>query len=150
MAKHICRYTIPSYKVILVREASSNNDLIVSSPKQTEEVLYEYFKCLDREHFIVLMLDTKNKVIGINTVSVGTLNNSLIHPREVFKPAILSNAASIIVAHNHPSGDPSPSLDDKNITVKIRQAGDIIGIGVSDHIIVGENRYFSFVEKGLL
>lgn len=93
---------------------------------------------LDRENFVVLLLDTKNKVIGINTVSIGTLNSSLVHPREVFKPAILASAAALILAHNHPSGDPKPSREDIEVTKRLIEAGGLLGIQVLDHIIVGD------------
>ena len=102
---------------------------------------------LDREHFVVLLLDIKNKVIGINTVSIGNLDSSIAHPREVFKPAILSNAGSILLAHNHPSGDPTPSREDIEITHRLVNAGNILGINVLDHIIIGDG-YRSLKEAG--
>ena len=100
---------------------------------------------------MVLMLDTKNRVIGINTVSVGILDSALVHPREVFKPAILCNASSIILAHNHPSGDPSPSFEDQRVTKRIKEAGDLLGIEVLDHVVVGEQgRFCSLKERGMM
>lgn len=90
-----------------------------------------------------MMLDTRNSVIGLNTVTIGILDSSLVHPREVFKPAILSNAASIVLAHNHPSGDPMPSQEDRRATERIVQAGKILGIEVLDHIIIGDLDRFS-------
>jgi DNA repair protein RadC len=95
-----------------------------------------------------LLLDIKNKVIGINTVSIGNLNSSIVHPREVFKPAILSNAASILLAHNHPSGDPEPSREDVAITTRLVEAGKILGIDVIDHLILGDGCYHSLKEAG--
>lgn len=94
---------------------------------------------------MVLMLDAKNQVIGINTVSVGNLASTPVHPREVFKPAILSNAAAVILCHNHPSNDPTPSADDKKLTGQLKAAGDALGIPVLDHIIITDSeKYYSF------
>ena len=114
------------------------------------KVLRHYLQDTDREHFIVLFLDSHSAVIGINTVSVGTLTESLVHPREVFKGAILANAASIICAHNHPTGIAQASEADICITQKLKEAGRILGIPVEDHVIVGEDRPFSFRQQGLL
>src|SRR5205085_7409354 len=110
----------------------------------------EYLADTDREHFVILMLDQKNQVIGINTVSIGSLTASIVHPRECFKPAILSNAASIICGHNHPSGDPQPSREDRALTTRLVEAGRLLGIQVLDHIIVGRDTYMSFADEGLL
>lgn len=102
----------------------------------------------DREQLIVCSLDTKNQPITLNIVSVGSLNSSIVHPREIFKAAILSNAASIILYHNHPSGDPTPSIEDLNATERIRDCGKLIGIDLLDHIIIGDDTYYSMREKG--
>lgn len=102
---------------------------------------------LDRECFMVLHLDTKNCVTNEDIVSVGTLNSSLIHPRELFKSAIKESANSIILAHNHPSGDPSPSKEDREVTERVREAGKLLGINVFDHVIVGKGTYWSFNEQ---
>lgn len=102
------------------------------------------------EVFAVLCLTTKHSVIAYCEVSRGTLDSTLVHPREVFKPALLANAGAIIVAHNHPSGDPSPSPDDITLTTRLTAAGETLGVPVLDHIIVGEGRYFSFRESGLV
>jgi DNA repair protein RadC len=104
----------------------------------------------DREHFIVLFLDSESKVMGLNTVSVGTLTESLVHPREVFKGAILANAASIIIAHNHPSGEHYPSEADIAVTTKLKESGRILGILIEDHVVIGEETFFSFRQEGLL
>lgn len=101
----------------------------------------------DREKFYVLHLDAKNRIIAKELVSVGTLTNSLSHPREIFKGAILNNSASIILVHNHPSGDTSPSKEDIERTKRLIDAGNLIGIGILDHIIVGYNTYTSMMEK---
>lgn len=102
------------------------------------------------EVFAILCLSTKHRVIAYHEVSRGTLDATLVHPREVFKAALLANAAAIILTHNHPSGDPTPSPDDHQLTRRLVDAGRLIGVEVLDHIIVGEGRYFSFREGGRL
>jgi len=101
------------------------------------------------ENLWLITLDTKNNITGIFTVSTGSLNSSIVHPREVFKRAILQNSASIIICHNHPSGDPAPSPEDINITKRIYDAGKILGIELLDHIIIGDNKYTSLRERGV-
>lgn len=101
------------------------------------------------ENLWLLTLDTKNNITGIFTVSTGSLNSSIVHPREVFKRAVLQNAASIIICHNHPSGDPEPSQQDIDTTKRIYDAGKILGIELLDHIIIGDNRYTSLKERGV-
>jgi len=101
----------------------------------------------DREHFVALHLDARNQVTALEIVSTGSLNASLVHPREVFKAAILNNAASVILAHNHPSGDTTPSREDIELTRRLVQAGDILGIDVFDHIIVGPDDEFSSMKR---
>jgi len=102
------------------------------------------------EEFWILCLDTKMKPCGLHMVSKGNLNSSIVHPREIFKRAILNNAASIICMHNHPSGDPSPSQDDLNITKRIDEAGKLMGVPLMDHIIIGDGIYISLKEKMLI
>ncbi len=104
----------------------------------------------NQELFVILLLDSKNNILRDEVISIGTLTSSLIHPREVFKPAIKESANSIIVAHNHPSGDPTPSKEDIKITKLLEKASLIINIGLLDHIIVGKESYYSFKEKGKL
>lgn len=104
----------------------------------------------DVEQFIVLHLDTKNAIRTLQVVSTGTMSASLVHPREVFRTAILNGAARIIVLHNHPSGDPEPSVEDTAMKERLQEAGKIIGITVLDFLIVCQNRYVSFADKGLL
>jgi DNA repair protein RadC len=103
-----------------------------------------------KEHFKLILLNPRNKIIGISTISIGTLNASLVHPREVFKDAIMHSAASVVLAHNHPSGDPEPSEDDLTITRRLIEAGKILGVEVMDHIIIAKNGFFSFKERGLV
>ncbi len=105
---------------------------------------------LPQEHFVVLCLDTQNRVAAARIVTRGLLNTSLVHPREVFIPALLSNAASVIAVHNHPSGDPDPSPEDIDVTQQLTEAGRILGIPLRDHVIVGDGSYVSLLEKGLL
>jgi DNA repair protein RadC len=102
-----------------------------------------------KEQFLTLHLDGKNRIICMDLVSIGSLNQSIVHPREVFKTALLSNAAALILIHQHPTGDPTPSSEDLSITRRLKEAGEIMGIKVLDHIIIGET-YLSFVERGLL
>lgn len=104
------------------------------------------FAAMDREEFLAVCLDGKGALIGFHQVSVGTLTASLVHPREIFKAAILANAASVILVHNHPSGDPTPSAEDESLTRRIRQAGELVGIKVVDHVVIGDGRFVSFVE----
>jgi DNA repair protein RadC len=122
------------------------------SSADTGSLLHTYLADVDREHFVVIMLDQKNKVIGINTVSIGSLTASIVHPREVWKAPILSNAAAIILAHNHPSGQPQPSQEDRVLTVRLVAAGKLLGISVVDHVIIGDgtSSYFSFADENLL
>lgn len=122
----------------------------VCSPRDGYELLKQFLDDKDREHFIVVSLDTKNQPVSINVCHIGSLNASIVHPREVMKSAILSNAASIIVGHNHPSGKTEPSRDDIEVTKRLVEAGKIIGIEVLDHIIVGEGTFTSLKEKGYI
>jgi DNA repair protein RadC len=144
-------YHIPVYKVALVKEGTEKvENKKIRRPEDIFQIVKSYMSNLDREHFVVLLLNTQNAVIGINTVSIGTLNGSMVHPREVFKPAILANANCIILCHNHPSGNPEPSREDIEITESLRKAGELLKIEVMDHIIIGDDRYVSFQEKGLM
>lgn len=122
----------------------------IGSPSDAADLLRPFLQDSDREMLVVCCLDTKNQPTFINVASVGTLNSSLVHPREVFKAAVLGNAASILVAHNHPSGDPTPSSEDISITTRLKEVGKIIGIDVIDHIVIGFNNYVSLKEKGIL
>jgi len=144
--------SIPVYKIMLVREGrvSCYNQQIRSSA-DASTLLHTYLADVDREHFVIILLNQKNRVIGVNTVSVGSLTASICHPREVFKGAILSNAASIICGHNHPSTDCQPSREDRAITQRLKEAGALLGINLLDHVIVGgEGKYFSFADENLL
>src|SRR5215813_10042769 len=145
--------SVPIYRVSLVRESRLHcYHKQIRSSADASTLLHTYLAEVDREHFVVLMLDQKNTVIGINTVSVGSLTASVVHSREVFKPAILSNAAALILAHNHPSGAPQPSQEDRTLTVRLVAAGKLLGMAILDHIIIGDgtSAYFSFADEGLL
>jgi len=140
------------YETLRVEEEVLNY-LKTGSRFTAPEQVFETFRFLmqeTKEHFTTLHLDGKNRVVCMDVVSIGSLNQSIVHPREVFKSACLSNAAAVILIHQHPSGDATPSQEDISITRRLREAGDIMGIKVLDHVIVGENEYTSFVERGLL
>ncbi|NPV73841.1 MAG: DNA repair protein RadC [Pelotomaculum sp.] len=122
----------------------------IRSPDDAAGLVMEEMRHLDREHFRALLLNTKNQVIGVDKVSVGTLNSSTVHPRELFRNAIKRSAAAIILVHNHPSGDPTPSREDLDVTGRLKEAGRIIGIEVLDHIVIGDNNFISLKAKGLL
>jgi len=119
---------------------------IITTANKAYDHLKEYHH-LDREHFIAITLDGASRVIGTHTISIGTLNQSLVHPREVFFRAIQDRAASIILAHNHPSGQLFPSRADKQVTTRLKEAGKLIGIEVIDHIILAPDGYYSFQES---
>ena len=144
--------SVPIYKISLVREGRvACYEQQIRSSANASTILQTYLADVDREHFVVLLLNQKNRVIGIHTVSVGSLTASVVHPRETFKVAILANAAAIICGHNHPSGDCQPSKEDRAITTRLVEGGKLLGISVLDHVIIGdENKYFSFADEGLL
>ena len=125
-------------------------DFNIQDPQSVVKAIQTSIKDKAKEHFKLILLNTRNKIIGISTISIGTLNSNLVHPREVFKEAISHSAASVVLVHNHPSGDPEPSEDDLTITKRLTEAGKILGIEVLDHIIVTKNGFFSFKEKGLI
>ncbi|MFC6331580.1 DNA repair protein RadC [Paenibacillus septentrionalis] len=122
----------------------------VRSPYDAAMYMMEELRYLKKEHFVCLFLNTKNHIIGKETLSMGTLNASLVHPREVFRAAIKVSSASIICMHNHPSGDPSPSSEDIQITKRLAEAGSLLGIEVLDHIVIGDGRFVSLKEQGHL
>ena len=144
------------YKVTLVKESSkvySVEDSVIRSPQDARDILVKVLDMenLPQEHFVMLALSTKNKVIGIHTIFVGSMNASIVHPREVFQRALLNSAASIIVSHNHPSGVPTPSPEDIDVTERLVKGGKLIGIDVLDHLIIGdEGRFVSMKDKGYM
>jgi DNA repair protein RadC len=121
-----------------------------TSPRQVFDYFHHEFRDSRKEYFLVLLLDGKNRIIRRVQISEGSLNQSIVHPREVFNPAVKESAAALILVHNHPTGDPAPSPEDIAITRRLKEAGDLMGIKVLDHIIVGDGEYLSFVERGLL
>lgn len=136
----------------LVRESGPWITEVMHSPEDIQRIMRDHLDLenCDREHFIVIYLDRKFKVNAINVLSIGGLHSSIVHPREVFKTALLTSSASVILCHNHPSGDPAPSREDVEVTRRLVNAGDILGIEVMDHIIVGDQTYVSFKAKGLI
>ena len=142
------------YRLELVKEESHKYEVEtrISCPKDIYEVLTKVcrIQCNAEEVFILITLNTKNIVTGYFEVHRGTINTSLVHPREVFKRALLNNASNIMVAHNHPSGDPNPSKEDIQTTERLKEAGNLLGINLLDHIIVGEDKYISLKEKRIL
>ncbi|KAB2334079.1 RadC family protein [Bacillus mesophilum] len=122
----------------------------IRSPEDGANYVMHDMRFLSQEHFVCLYLNTKNQVLSKQTVFIGSLNASIVHPREVFKEALKRSAASVICVHNHPSGDPSPSREDIEVTKRLGECGKIIGIEVLDHLIIGENKFVSLKEKGYL
>jgi DNA repair protein RadC len=122
--------------------------LLVRRPEDLAGLLRDEFRGLDRERFLALYLDARHRVRALETVSTGSLNASLVHPREVFKPAIALSAAAVIVAHNHPSGDPRPSGDDLELTGRLDRCGELLGIALLDHLVVGDADITSIREYG--
>ena len=148
------RIQVSFERIVLVKEKVGRYEL-PRETKSPEEAYNAITKITNvqgeaQEVFGILILNTKNKIVAVHEISRGTLNSSMAHPREVFKPAVLHNAAAIICFHNHPSGDPEPSIDDVNITKRLVEAGKIMGIEVFDHIIVGDGGYVSLKERGVM
>ncbi len=146
-------YSIPGFRIALVREpgVKLNERPLLRTPGDAAPFLAQYIGDLDREAFVVAMLTVRHRVIGLHTVSVGCLTSSLVHAREVFKPAILSGSAGLLIAHNHPSGDPEPSMEDVALTRRLAAAGSLLGIEILDHLVLGEaGRFVSLHERGVL
>ncbi len=133
-----------------IGKASIKNRLKIGTPEDISRIYMEEFRYLRKEFFKVILLNTKNEIISDVEVSIGSLNASIVHPREVFVEAIKRSANKMILIHNHPSGNPEPSREDKNITQRLVDAGKILGIEIIDHIIFGDGVYFSFKEKLLM
>ncbi len=121
----------------------------ISNPQDVANLVMEEMRSYDREYFKAILLNTKNRVIGIETISIGNLNSSLAHPREIFKKAIRRSAASVILIHNHPSGDPEPSKEDIFLTKELLKVSEILKIKLFDHVIIGEMRYYSMKENNI-
>ena len=145
--------SINIYKLKMVKEDTVEySDTTIESPGDIVRFAREVLEMeeMAEENFIVVCLNTKNKIAGVHTVSIGSLNATIVHPREVFKAALLNNASAIICLHNHPSGDPQPSRADIETTRRLADAGDILGIEVFDHVVIGDGRYISLKELDLM
>lgn len=140
------------FELKVVRERRPEYGLTrqLTTSAEVYKAFRERFERSDREEFLMVPLDGKNRAMGFHVVSVGTLTASLVHPREVYKLAILENAAAIVVVHNHPSGDPTPSAEDQAITQRLKQAGDLLGVRLLDHVVIGDGHYISFADTGIL
>ena len=144
--------SINIYKIKMIKEDTVEYSNTIKSPADVAALARDVLEMheMAEENFIILCLNTKNKIAGVHTISIGSLNASIVHPREVFKVALLNNANGIICLHNHPSGDPEPSREDIEITHRLANAGNILGINVLDHVIIGEQRYVSLKEQGAM
>lgn len=141
------------YEIVSIKQVVRESEFEITKIKSPEDAAAAIMKEIgdeDREIFFVVCLNTKNDVVAIHRASVGNLNSAIIHPREVFKAAILNNAASIIVSHQHPSFDPTPSREDVEVTKRLVEAGKILGIEVLDHLVIGGTKYVSLKEKGYM
>ncbi len=146
-------YKIPKYTMSLVKEGFIKcQEKSIDNPDNAKQMVQSYLGGKDREHFIVILVNIKNEICGVHTVAIGSLNSAIVHPREVYKAAVVANAAGIIVAHNHPSGDVRPSENDKEMTKRLVKAGKIMGIEFLDHLIVAndQDHYFSFRRSGYI
>jgi len=133
----------------VVTEVEGEEPVIVRSPDDAAKFISKYIADEDREVLFVACLNTKNRIVAVHRCHVGALSSSVAHPREIFKTAIVNNSASIIVAHNHPSTDPQASREDLDVTRRLKEAGNILGIELLDHLIIGdEKKYISLKEKG--
>jgi len=145
---------IPSIRVSVVREgtAETGDARTLEEPAMVENIMRELLAGDEREHFVLFCLDGQNRLKSYSIISIGTLDASLVHPREVFRPAIVSGAAGVIIAHNHPSGELRPSPEDIETTKRLAQAGRILGLPVLDHVIVGHGKagHYSFRREGTL
>jgi DNA repair protein RadC len=142
---------VPNIQISMVKEIFvSNTTYNCSEAVAQSEIVEKELRNSDREKFICLHFNVKNQIISYEVVSIGSISSSIVHPREVFKAAILANAASVLFTHNHPSGNTEPSLDDIEITKRLCKAGGILGINVLDHLIITNSDYLSFRQKGLI
>lgn len=140
----------PVYETLIVK---TEDDIDISLPITDSQRVYDLFKFLiteTKEHFWAVHLDSKNKMLCLDQISIGSLNASIVHPREVFKSVMISSAAAMLLVHNHPSGNPEPSSEDYEITRRLNEAADMLGIRLLDHVIIGDGAYVSFADRGLL
>jgi DNA repair protein RadC len=144
-------YRLPAIHLAVVRERTvTAGTRAIRRPRDAAAVAREFIGDYDREHVVALLLDAKHRVLALHTVAVGHLDSAPVHPREVFKAALLVNAAALILAHNHPSGDPEASRADRDLTRRIAHAGALLGIPVLDHVIIGVDGYTSLREQGVI
>lgn len=129
---------------------SQRQEYKITSPRDIADLLINEMNSLNQEVLKLILLNTKNIIIGVKDVFKGSLNTSIVHPREIFSEAVKRGSANIIICHNHPSGDPTPSKEDINLTIRIKQCGELMGIGLLDHIIIGNSKYISLKEKGII
>lgn len=144
-------YRLPRYRVSLIREGSySNSNNIIRTAQDVVDIVAAEYENAVVEVVKMLALDTKNKIIGVFDISTGSLNASIIHPRDVFQRAVLCNCAAVLLIHNHPSGNPTASTEDIELTRRLVEAGKIMDIAILDHIIIGEDRFESLKERGII
>ncbi len=140
---YVCELTKRTYR--------AKAEVVVTGPEVAYALLKDRFRHGEaREHFVIVLLSARQGVIGVETVSIGSLNASIVHPREVFRPAITQAAAAVILAHNHPSGNPDPSDDDLALTRRLAQVGELVGIPVIDHLVIAGDGFLSFKQSGYL
>jgi DNA repair protein RadC len=148
------RYHLKLATWIVVREAEAPSPRMIKQPEDAAQLAQEFVRACDddKEHFWVVLLNTRHRYLMHTEVSVGSQTASLVHPREVFGPAVREGAHSILLAHNHPSGDPQPSAEDRELTTRLKACGTLLGIEVLDHVIVGNatGQWFSFRDTGWL
>ena len=146
-------YRLKTFRVQFVSEPG---DYVAGSSCRSsgdvERVARAIYQTLDadKEHFVLLAMNNKNRVNGFKVISTGSLTASVVHPREVWRSALHLCAAAVVFVHNHPSGDPAPSIEDQDITRRLKETGDVLGIRVLDHVVLGNDRFFSFSDRGLL
>src|SRR5574341_1303255 len=145
------RKTITVIRLQIVREGDfPYSTRQVKTSSDAAGIFRSYLVGADREYFVVLLLDAKHRINELNVVAIGSLTCTLVHPREVFKPAVIANAKAVILGHNHPSGDPTPSREDIKLTHRLVKAGELLGVAVLDHIIIGETGHISLADRGLI
>ena len=148
-AEKPCSYCA-SENVRFYRPGAPEDRQQITSPEAAAEILVPMLHGLDREHCVTLNLDTKHRFIAATTVSIGSIDHTFMSPREVYRDALLHSAAAIVIAHNHPSGDAEPSRDDEMVTRRLHKAGEVVGIDVLDHMVIGHDRWESLARRGLL
>jgi DNA repair protein RadC len=132
----------------LFRPAPARERMSITSPEAAVDVIAPLLRDRDREHCVAALLDTKHRLIDVPTISVGSIDHTFMSPREVFRDALLANASAVVVAHNHPSGDPEPSIDDEKITKRLVAAGQVVGIDVLDHVVIAGGAWVSLARRG--